>query len=459
MAGRAARFTLLTPPGVGGVAVVEVTGPDRHVALAAILEDAGGGPVRLVRVRGADGTVVDRALRVEPPGGESIELHLHGSRGVLAAVEAAVGGFDGPGDGGPASRLLREALHPNQLALALEQRACGGFAALRSRLDAMSGTARAAAIDAARIVLEHQDPAQWRERALTERDPQAAVLALVALCRTGEATRDGDAVAMRLAALEPAVRGTPVERSWLRACELCLIRLAPVDGSLSGADALRTAVEAHFPAGEGVADASELDMHRAALLVKLGSPRAVEVTVALLEKPDVRRAPEIDAALLARGGPYGKAVADMIANAPATQKIGLVHAVRDAKVGWTPDNRMRFSRAIAGLRKASGGNSFAGFLNRMGEEFIANAPEADREFLAQTSAGRSMDEPAVAPRGPGRAWTVEELVALGPKLSMGRDHREGMRAYRAAQCAQCHRAGGIGGSGGPELSGVSRRFS
>ncbi len=312
---------------------------------------------------------------------------------------------------------------------------------------------------AARIVLEHQDPAQWRERALTERDPQAAVLALVALCRTGEATRDGDAVAMRLAALEPAVRGTPVERSWLRACELCLIRLAPVDGSLSGADALRTAVEAHFPAGEGVADASELDMHRAALLVKLGSPRAVEVTVALLEKPDVRRAPEIDAALLARGGPYGKAVADMIANAPATQKIGLVHAVRDAKVGWTPDNRMRFSRAIAGLRKASGGNSFAGFLNRMGEEFIANAPEADREFLAQTSAGRSMDEPAVAPRGPGRAWTVEELVALGPKLSMGRDHREGMRAYRAAQCAQCHRAGGIGGSGGPELSGVSRRFS
>ncbi|MEY2981383.1 MAG: hypothetical protein RL562_1610 [Planctomycetota bacterium] len=150
MAGRAARFTLLTPPGVGGVAVVEVTGPDRHVALAAILEDAGGGPVRLVRVRGADGTVVDRALRVEPPGGESIELHLHGSRGVLAAVEAAVGGFDGSGDGDPASRLLREALHPNQLALALEQRACGGFAALRSRLDAMSGTARAAAIDAAR---------------------------------------------------------------------------------------------------------------------------------------------------------------------------------------------------------------------------------------------------------------------------------------------------------------------
>ena len=312
---------------------------------------------------------------------------------------------------------------------------------------------------AARIALEHQDPALWRARAITEGNSQAAILAIVALCRAGNPSVDGTAVAARLTALEPAVRGTPLEKEWLRACELWLLRFASQATDVGGGDALRDAVLAHFPAPEGASDASELDMHRAVFLAKLGAPRAVEVAVDLLGKPDVRLATPIDAALLARGGPYGKAVTDMMANAPATQKIALVHAVRDAKNGWTADNRMRFARAIAELRKATGGNSYAGFLKRMTDEFVANAPESDREFLASTAAGKSGNDPVVAPRGPGRAWTVESIAALGPKLATGRDYKEGLRAFRAAQCAQCHRAGGIGGSGGPELSGVSRRFS
>ncbi|MFZ9880932.1 MAG: family 16 glycoside hydrolase, partial [Phycisphaerales bacterium] len=62
-------------------------------------------------------------------------------------------------------------------------------------------------------------------------------------------------------------------------------------------------------------------------------------------------------------------------------------------------------------------------------------------------------------RGPGRAWTVESILALAPKVGAGREHAEGLRAFHAAQCSQCHRAGGIGQAGGPDLSGVSRRFS
>ena len=333
-----------------------------------------------------------------------------------------------------------------------------GPAAVALAFDGLKST-DAGVRSAARIVLEHQAPAQWREQAIAATDPQVAILALVALCRAGEASVDGTSVAGRLAALESSVRGTPLEKEWLRACELWLLRLAAQGTNVGGGDALRDAVLAHFPAKDGTADASELDMHRAAFLAKIGSPRAVEVAVELLAKPDVRMTQQIDAALLARGGPYGKAVTDMMANAPATQKIGLVHAVRDAKNGWTADNRMRFARAMADLRKATGGNSYAGFLKRMTEEFVANAPEADREFLATTAAGKSGSDPMVAPRGPGRTWTVESIVALGPKLASGRDYKEGLRAYRAAQCAQCHRAGGIGGSGGPELSGVSRRFS
>ena len=354
-----------------------------------------------------------------------------------------------------AERREIEKLHQRLDGDAAKSAVRSAFAALRSK--------DAGVRSAARIALEHQDPALWRVNAIAEQDTQASILALVALARAGDAASDGTSIASRLVALEPAVRGTPLEREWLRACELWYLRVATKGGHEAEGTEIVNAALANFPvaggASDGSAEASDLDMHRAALLAKLGSPKAVEVAVMLLDKPDVRVAPQIDAALLARGGPYGKAVQDIIANAPATQKIGLVHAMRDAKAGWTPDLRIHFARAIASLRKASGGNSFAGFLSRMSEEFVAGAPESERDFLASTAAGKSANEGTVAPRGPGRVWTVESVVALGPKLSAARDHKEGLRAFRAAQCAQCHRAGGLGGSGGPELTGVSRRFS
>ena len=313
---------------------------------------------------------------------------------------------------------------------------------------------------AARIAIEHQDPSLWRARALAEKDPQAAILALVALARAGEPSVDGTPLAQRLIALAPAMRGTPLEKEWLRACELWFLRCGKVDAKMTGFNEMREALLVHFPAESTNADAYELDMHRAAILAKLGAPEAVQVGVAILQKDDVRTPPKIDAALLARGGPYGKAVADIIANAPATQKIGMVHAMRDAKNGWNPDLRERFARAIAAIRKGSGGNSFAGFLNHMTEEFVANAPEGEREKLAATASGKSdKDNVIVTPRGPGNVWMAKDIANLTTKLVAGRDYNEGMRAFRAAQCAQCHRVGGIGGSGGPELTAVSRRFS
>ena len=315
---------------------------------------------------------------------------------------------------------------------------------------------------AARIALEHQNPKLWRERAVSAMEPQPSILALVALCRMGSADIDGTPVAERLVALEPAVRGTPLEREWLRACELWMLRFASRSTTVGGGEALRAAVLTNFPAKQADSDPSsawELDKHRANLLAKFGAPEAVTVAVALLERPDTGAPQAVDAALLARGGPYGKAVADMLANAPATQKIGIAYAIRNAKNGWNADLRERFARSLAALQKGTGGNSFAGFLNRIAEEFKSNAPENERDRLAAAIGGRAFDTSLPTPRGPGRAWTVAEIVALGPKLVGGRDHAEGLRAYRATQCAQCHRAGGIGGSGGPELTAVSRRFS
>ncbi len=312
---------------------------------------------------------------------------------------------------------------------------------------------------AARIALEHQSPALWRARAIAPADPRVSILGLVALCRTGDAAVDAAPVAARLVALEPSVRGTPLEKSWLRACELWLLRFSNNNTLPAGADAVRAAVLVHFPAKEGDLDRVDIDLHRVMVLAKLGAPEAVVGALAILERPDLAAPPKIDAALLARGGPYGKAVSDIMANAPATERIGIAYALRNATQGWSSDSRQRFAHALSSLGHAQGGNSFRGFLARINEEFLSHAPEAEREALGSTIAGRVRGEDAVAPRGPGRAWTTASILALAPKLAAGRDFNEGLRAYRAAQCAQCHRAGGIGLSGGPDLSGVSRRFS
>lgn len=312
---------------------------------------------------------------------------------------------------------------------------------------------------AARIALEHQDTALWHGRATAPAEPRPSILAIVALCRTGDAERDARPVAERLVALEASVRGTPLERDWLRACELWLLRFGERSTAAGGGDALRAAILANFPAPAEAPGSAEIDMHRANLLAKLGAPQAVPGALAILERPSRREMPKIDAALLARGGPYGKAVTDMMANAPAVEKIGIAYAIRRASAGWNNDYRERFARVLAGLRTASGGNSFPGFLSRIAEEFVSGAPDGDRERLRALASGGQSDPNLPAPRGPGREWTTEGMIALAPKLVAGRSHAEGLRAFHAAQCSQCHRAGGVGASGGPELSGVSRRFS
>jgi len=350
-----------------------------------------------------------------------------------------------------AERRQLEAMHRRLDASAAQAAVERAFAALSSP--------DAGVRSAARIVLEHQDPALWRARAASIRDPRPSILALVALCRTGSADIDGAPIAAQLAALEFEVRGTPLEKEWLRACELWLLRMASRSTTVANGDALRDAILAHYPAKEGSDRRAELDTHRTNLLAKLGAPQAVAGALAVLERPDMSTPKPIDAALLARGGPYGKAVTDMMANAPSTERIAIAYAVRNAANGWNADYRERFARVLGALRKASGGNSFPGFLARIQDEFLSHAPEAERETLALAAAGRQTVASLPAPRGPGRAWTVESILALAPKVGAGREHAEGLRAFHAAQCSQCHRAGGIGQAGGPDLSGVSRRFS
>lgn len=114
----------LTPSGTAGVAVVRVPPAQRRAALAALqtrdgasFASAGVAPRAILHLHGMaidDVLVVDR-------GAAGLELHLHGSPAVLAAVQRAFG-LAPTAPRTPAEQLLREALSDAQLDLALEQR-------------------------------------------------------------------------------------------------------------------------------------------------------------------------------------------------------------------------------------------------------------------------------------------------------------------------------------------------
>ncbi|MCR9247572.1 MAG: 50S ribosome-binding GTPase [bacterium] len=200
---------ILTPRGISGVAVVAFTGNER-AAIARCLRTPGGAEFGLrlgaaapaATTASADsfaaalpgsgsatpvlpaprlatltlgGASIDEVLVVERGGGAatppSVELHLHGSLAVLDALRAEFEVEPAP-DLSPADRLLRAALSPAQLDLALEQlhldrEAAGArgepalaaaITALANRTPADRIPALAALRERSRIALAHSEP-------------------------------------------------------------------------------------------------------------------------------------------------------------------------------------------------------------------------------------------------------------------------------------------------------------
>src|SRR5262249_51457573 len=63
------------------------------------------------------------------------------------------------------------------------------------------------------------------------------------------------------------------------------------------------------------------------------------------------------------------------------------------------------------------------------------------------------------PVGPGRDWTLDELVKFAEPRLKGRDFKNGQKMFAAARCIVCHRFYGDGGATGPDLTQVAGRFS
>jgi putative heme-binding domain-containing protein len=64
-----------------------------------------------------------------------------------------------------------------------------------------------------------------------------------------------------------------------------------------------------------------------------------------------------------------------------------------------------------------------------------------------------------SPTGPGREWTLPEIMELIDNRFSGRNFEHGRAMYAATGCVQCHRMDGSGGTMGPDLTALGRRFT
>ncbi|GMQ25041.1 hypothetical protein Aoki45_17230 [Algoriphagus sp. oki45] len=315
---------------------------------------------------------------------------------------------------------------------------------------------------AARLVLEHQPVASWKDKAIAEPDPAKKIHAILALAH--HAT-DADAAAMLNSLMQIDYKGLSAKdkQDLLRTIEVILYRYEK--GAEPVKQQLTAYLDPNYPANDNM-----LDRSLSILMVHLDAPSAVEKTLALLKNakddPNYQKTFTASSELIFRNPQYGMDIANMLANVPPAQATFYATVLGGADQGWTSGQREEYFAWVKNaLTNYKGGRSYVGFLDRARKMALASVNQADFEKYDEMSGGKLLSssgndivEPGIQPEGPGRRWTVEQAEPLMADLS-GRDFVRGKAMYAATLCQSCHTMQGEGGAIGPDLTQLGTRFS
>ncbi len=294
---------------------------------------------------------------------------------------------------------------------------------------------------AARIAIEHQPPAQWTEKALSEGNATVRLEALLGL--------------VRAAGVCP-LHGGPSADKWMKrrileslesmdwralneAQRIALVRVAEVAFNRFGQpDASTTQrwiakLDPHFPASS-----RELNWLLLETLVYLQSPTAAAKGVALLTSVPTQE-----------------------------EQIEYARSLRMLKVGWTKETRTAYFEWL--LRAAGsfrGGASFAKFVENIRRDAEATITPEEKSALAELLARKPEVKAPLADlasffasRGTPKDWKLEEIAPLAEQGMKGRNFANGRKVFTAVGCFSCHRFGNEGGMQGPDLTGSGGRYS
>ena len=337
---------------------------------------------------------------------------------------------------------------------------------------------------AARIAIERQPVKLWKERALAEKDPQGIIEASIALARVGRTGNPNPAVEgkaaqsghssgavgaanaedaklqaqilARLDTLDFAKLDLDHQLQLLRAYQLAFARLGKPDAAACAKTAAH--LDPLYPSTNALVN-RELSQ----VLIFTDSKSVAAKTLGLVATARDDAEAIASDELLARNPGYATAVVSTHNSRPNQQQIALMYSLRNARAGWTPELRKTFFSWFPRTREWHGGNSFPKFLDNIRTEALANfVPDAtERTALDELSKKAPPAAPAnvVMPRGPGKAYSTDDIVALTQGGLHGRDFTQGKAMYAATLCARCHHFNGEGGNIGPDLTGAGNRYT
>ncbi len=292
---------------------------------------------------------------------------------------------------------------------------------------------------AARIAIEGQDLALWKDRALAERRIHAGLAALIALARNGGPKLQEDLLESlnKVASNHPLSEAQTLE--YLRVLGLAFIRMGrPTEEK---ARALVERLDRMYPASS-----ESLNRELCQLLVYLQSPHVAKKTLALVEKASTQE-----------------------------DRLRYLFHLRTLNSGWTMEDRKTYLQWLNGDwssapkqartyfdsvgRKYADGPTFSRWLAYTKSDAALTMTDQERDELAPMLANRAAALPPVRPaRSFVKEWTPKDLEPLLDRVSNGRSFENGKAAFAVAQCLACHRFNGEGGATGPDLTTAASRF-
>jgi putative heme-binding domain-containing protein len=304
---------------------------------------------------------------------------------------------------------------------------------------------------AARLAIECQDLALWKDKVLAETNPRAVIYGSIALCRHGEPTLTGK-VLEKLGTLTYDTLKSEDRLALLRAYSLCFLRLdKPTPDQTASAIAK---LDPQFPAKD-----RDENTELCRVLCALNAPQVVAKTIDLMKKTQSETT-AYDDKMLERSE-YGQDILKMMQNTPNTQNIFYAYALRQVTNGWSIEQRKYFFSWLNESLEKNGGKSFAGYINAIRNDAIDHLPhEVAAEISDLLGEIKTLDLSKLPKaKGPAVAWTVDSAMKLFEKDLKGRNFENGKKMFSAGTCVACHRFEGTGGVTGPDLGSIGRRFS
>ncbi len=305
---------------------------------------------------------------------------------------------------------------------------------------------------AARVALENQPFAHWRDLAFGASESKAVMNAMMAVAHQGSA-KDISPMLEKMASLKLDSFDESEQLFAMRVLQIAFARHG--EPSAEWRDRLVKVLDESYPTKSYALNAELVQ-----LLVYLRSPTVIAKTLVLMDNLGPEPIPDWSY-LVSRNAGYGGTVGSMLANMPPSRAIHFAFMLRNVKSGWTLAQRQKYLQFFIEAAKKPGGNSYAKFLMQFREDSLAGCSPAELIVLEPLAGVSLVSAPiqSTPPVGPGRKWTTAEALTVVSGKESKRNFEVGKNLYHATSCAKCHRMAGEGGAIGPDLSTAGKKFS